>query len=207
LSKKKKNLNSFLDSNPMTLTKEQGKILLEVSRKTMEAVIGRKPVDIPSGLRKQKALSEQPGVFVTLLRGGKLSGSMGYPPGTMPVVDAVIRTTRDSAFKDPRFKNVKAEDLPQVKIRIDILTDFVELEVDETGNYLKKIKAGVDGVMIRKGPFRGIELPSDAKKFKWSAQDAVEKALIKAQLTPEMWNDKHLSVSKFSVQTFEESTS
>jgi len=176
------------------VTNAQGSYLLKLARKAIEDMFEHRKPAVPEKMRK--SLSQQPGVFVTLLKNGGFCGSMGYPQGTYPLIDSVIRAARDAAFNDPRFKDVKKSELSSLRIRIDILSGFRKVA-------LSKVKPN-RGLFVEYGPFKALQLPEDAKKFKWSPKGLVQNTLRKAGLAPEMWNDKNISLSCFSTQTFEE---
>lgn len=179
------------------LTKAQVALLLRLARKAIEEALKHKTVKVPVGVRQQKAFSQQPGVFVTILKDGELRGSMGYPQDTYPLADAAIRAARDAAFNDPRFKAVKKSGLQQLKIRIDILSKFKQTSISG-------IKPRKHGIYVEYGPFKGLQLPEDAKKFKWTAREMVENALRKAGLVAEMWNDKNVKIYTFTTRRSEE---
>lgn len=179
------------------ISKAQGSILLKLARAAIEAAFRHKGVPTPARLQKQKAFSQQPGVFVTLLKNRELRGSMGYPQGTYPLIDAVVKAARDAAFNDPRFKAVKKSEMPQLRIRIDVLSKF-----RRTG--VKGIKPQRHGIYVEFGLFKGLQLPEDARKFKWTAKEMVENALRKAGLAPEMWKDRNVRIYRFTTQTLEE---
>lgn len=179
------------------ISKAQGAALLRLARSAIEEAFHHKSVFVPARLRRQKAFSQQPGVFVTLLKKGELRGSLGYPEGTYPLIDAVIKAARDAAFNDPRFKAVKKSELEQLRIRLDVLSRFKKVSI-------KGIRPHKDGIYIEYGLFKGLQLPEDAKKFKWTARQMVENTLRKAGLAAEMWKDKSLRIYRFTTQAFEE---
>lgn len=179
------------------ITKTQGRALLNLARKAIEEALKRKTVKVASAVRQQKSFLRQPGVFVTLLKKGQLRGSMGYPQSTYPLVDGVIKAARDAAFKDPRFKDITKKELQQLRIRIDILSEFKQTKI-------KSIRPKAHGIYIEYGPFKALQLPEDARKFKWTARQMVVNALRKAGLAPEMWNDRHVRIYRFNTQVFEE---
>ena len=182
------------------LTKAQGNMLLKVARAAIEKAFRHKTVFVPPRLRKQKSFLQHPGVFVTLLKKGEsigFRGSMGYPQGTYSLIDGVIKAARDAAFNDPRFKAVKKSELPQLRIRVDVLSKFRKTSI-------KGIRPQRHGIYVEYGLFKALQLPEDAKKFGWTARETVENTLRKAGLAPEMRNDKNLSIYRFTTQVFEE---
>ncbi len=178
-------------------SKAQGSMLLKLARSAIEEAFKHKTVFVPTAIRRLKAFQQQPGVFVTLLKDGELRGSMGYPQGTYPLIDAVIKAARDAAFKDPRFKAVGKNELHQLRIRIDVLSRFKKTNI-------RGIQPHKDGIYVEFGVFKALQLPEDAKKFKWTAKEAVENALRKAGLAAEMWKDKNVRIYTFMTKAFEE---
>ena len=179
------------------LTKAQGAALLQLARSAIEKALKHKGAVVPSAIRKQKYLKQQHGIFVTLLKNGELRGSMGYPEGINPLVDGVIRAARDAAFNDPRFKAVKKSELLQLRIRVDVLSKF-------KASAVRGIRPGRHGIYVEFGVFKGLQLPEDAKKFKWTARQMVENTLRKAGLAAEMWSDKNVKIYRFNTRVFEE---
>ena len=179
------------------ITKAQGSVLLQIARNAVKEAFEHKTVFVPHHIRNAKAFMQQPGVFVTLLKNKQLRGSVGFSPSTYPLVDGVIRAARDAAFNDPRFKKVRKGELPMLRIRIDILSRFTLTNV-------KGIKPQKDGIYVEFGLFKALQLPEDAKKFRWTARETIENALRKAGLAPEMWNDRNLKVYRFTTTALEE---
>lgn len=179
------------------ITKAQGSTLLKLARSAIEKALKHKGAVVPPAIRKQKSFRQQQGVFVTLLKNRELRGSMGYPEGTYPLADAVIKAARDAAFNDPRFKAVKKSELRQLRIRIDVLSKF-------KASAVRGIRPGRHGIYVEFGVFKGLQLPEDAKKFKWTAREMVENTLRKAGLAAEMWKDRNVRIYTFITKAFEE---
>ena len=188
------------------ITKAQSRILLQIARDALKEAFEHKTVLVPHSIRKAKELLQPSGVFVTILKNGQLRGSMGYPPGTYPLVDGVMRAARDAAFNDPRFKTVRSDEMHELRIRIDVLSKLAQVKPTQQA-IGQSIKAGKHGVFVEYGPFKGLQLPEDAKKYKWTAKECVQKALQKAGLAQEMWNDKSIKIYRFVTQVLEEKES
>ncbi len=174
------------------LIKKQGATLLKLARKAIEQALDKKTVKVSAATRAQ--FPHQP-VFVTILKDGELRGSMGYADTTYPLVDGVVDSARDAAFKDPRFKPVRRSELAKLRLRIDILSNFKPSSV-------RKIKPGGQGIYVECGPFKGLLLPEDARKFKWTASQMVENAVRSAGLAPEMAKSRNVKIYAFTTKTF-----
>ncbi len=177
------------------INKAQCKALLRLARKSIEHALKHRTVSVAEAMRKQ--FKQQQGIFVTLLKDGELRGSMGYPPGSYPLADGVVMAARDAAFKDPRFKPVRKKELEQLKIRIDLLSRLIPARISQ-------LRPGRHGAYVEFGVFKGLQLPEDAKKYKWTPKELVQNALRKAGLAPEMWTDKNVKIYKFTTAVIKE---
>ncbi|HIG98671.1 TPA: AmmeMemoRadiSam system protein A [Candidatus Woesearchaeota archaeon] len=177
------------------LTAAQGQVLLDFARRAIIRALSHRTVSVAQVLREQ--FSGRQGVFVTLLKDGELRGSMGYPEGTYPLIDGIVRAARDAAFIDPRFKPVRKGEMRQLRIRIDLLSRFVQARISQ-------LKPGRHGCYVEFGVFRGLQLPEDARKYKWTPKELVQNTLRKAGLAPEMWNDRNVKIYRFTTRQIEE---
>ena len=62
------------------------------------------------------------GIFVTLYKRGELRGCIGTLQLDAPLHDAVARTAEESAFEDPRFPPLQADEYPHVQFEISLLS-------------------------------------------------------------------------------------
>jgi hypothetical protein len=69
-----------------------------------------------------EVLLVQRGVFVTLTLEQKLRGCIGNMAATDPLPVAVSDAAFSAAFRDPRFTPLEAEELPQTRIEISVLS-------------------------------------------------------------------------------------
>ena len=88
-------------------TKEDGAKLVQLARQSIEEEFTKVNPEIP----KEKQFRQARGVFVTLYKKGKLRGCIGFPLPIMPVVEAFYKAAKSAAFSDPRFKQLKQEEL------------------------------------------------------------------------------------------------
>lgn len=117
-----------------------------------EAVTGEESDNI-SELKNQLPDSPQ-GVFVTLKRNGQdLRGCIGtYTPATNSLGDEIIRNASSAALKDPRFPPVKEDELHELTISVDVLTEPEPCEIDD-------LNPDRYGIMIEKEGKSGLLLP------------------------------------------------
>jgi len=114
------------------LTLSEGTYLVKLARRTIETSFARKKVDILDAPPKTREVC---GVFVTLntLVGGErqLRGCIGYPYPIKPLVEAVADVAEAAAFEDPRFPQLKKEELGKIVIEVSVLTPPEVLKVEK----------------------------------------------------------------------------
>ena len=185
------------------LSEEEGKFLVKLARKSIEGFIKNKnkikvPVDTP------ETLKEKMGAFVTLNKDGLLRGCIGYPEPIEPLVNAVIDVAISAAVNDPRFSPVTASELDDIKIEVSVLTKPELIEVDRPEEYIDSIKIGEDGLIMERGPYRGLLLPQVAVEWGWNEEEFLYNTCVKAGLTADCWIYPDVKIYKFGSQIFHE---
>lgn len=134
--------------------------LLVLARKSIEFYLATQllmNIEEPSN----PEMLEDRAVFITLTKDGVLRGCIGHMQARMPLYEAVIEMAADAAFDDPRFPEMTAEELTDIKIEISILSPMKRL-----CDY-QKIRLGIDGVLLKKGFRSGVFLPQVATETGW----------------------------------------
>jgi AmmeMemoRadiSam system protein A len=118
-------------------------------------------------------------------------------------LDGVKRNAVNAAFHDPRFSPLSKDDLDRTEIEISILSEPQPLAFRDGQDLIKKLRAHVDGVIIRKGQASATFLPQV-----WEQLPAAEEFLThlcrKAGLPSDAWQNPELEVLTYQVQYFEE---
>jgi len=182
------------------LSQQDGKLLLELARKSIESYFSKKDLD----LDKYRKFSTKQGVFVTLNEHGELRGCIGFPYPTFELYKAVFDAARAAAFDDPRFPQLKKEELKDLEIEISVLTVPEDMKVKSPEEYVKKIKIGEDGLIMKSGWTSGLLLPQVFTEYKSTPIQALEMTCQKAGLPNDAWKDKSVNVMKFQAQIFKE---
>lgn len=192
---------------PFELSLEEGTFLVQLARKAVKEYLQtgktiKPPADAP------KKLLEHCGVFVTInsLKNGDktLRGCIGYPYPTNPLVEAVIDSAISAATRDPRFHPLSLKELGNVVFEVSVLTPPELVEVKKPEEYVSKIKVGEDGLIVEKGPFKGLLLPQVPVEWGWCEEEFLCQCCIKAGLPPDSWLTKGTRIYKFSAIIFEE---
>ncbi len=191
------------------LTKEEGRILLDLARVTISRELDA-PVDKAraEGLdeRLEKAVfDEKRGVFVTLHKNGNLRGCIGSLEPSEPIREGVRENALNSAFHDPRFPPLKKGELKAVDIEISILTKPAELVYSDAADLVSKIRPGTDGLIIKKGWKRATFLPQVWEQLP-EPETFLSHLCRKASLDPDQWKKGDLEVMTYQVQYFEENS-
>jgi AmmeMemoRadiSam system protein A len=135
-----------------------------------------------------EVLLVQRGVFVTLTLEQKLRGCIGNMAATDPLPVAVSDAAFSAAFRDPRFTPLEAEELPQTRIEISVLSPSEALAVDSREQLLEQLVPGVDGLVLRDGRHRATFLPKVWEQLP-VADAFLEQLLHKAGLPGDHWSE------------------
>lgn len=143
-------------------------------------------------------LQEKCGAFVTLREGEKLRGCIGHMTGVKPLHTAVEELAQSSAFHDPRFPPLSAEELNKIRIEITVLTPMEEI-TDPS-----RIEIGKHGIYIQKGSRSGVLLPQVAAEQGWDRDTFLDHTCLKAGLPGGCWKDPDTKISVFEGIIFSE---
>ena len=192
---------------PKAYSIEEGRFLVKLARNAItEYLSNRKTIDPPPD--SPKHLLENSGVFVTLNSvrpTRKLRGCIGYPLPTEPLVLATIHSAIEAATGDPRFEPVQLLEFTRdIAVEVSVLTVPEELVAKEPAERPKEIEIGRDGLVVRRGAYRGLLLPQVAPEWDWNAEEFLSQCCLKAGLTPDAWLDGKTKVEKFQAIVFEQ---
>jgi len=185
------------------LTEEDGKFLLKVARDTIDRKLaGREETGKPD-VKLSAVFHEKRGTFVTLTMHGNLRGCIGHIIPQESLIDGIRENAINSAFKDPRFLPLTRDEWENVKIEVSILTEPRPLTYSDVDELLKKLRPGIDGLIIKKGFHQATFLPQV-----WDQLPEKEEFLghlcLKAGLDGDAWRKGELEISTYQVQAFEE---
>lgn len=182
------------------LTDKQGHDLLMLAREAISARLGRK---IERKLEEDEALHEQRGTFVTLKKAGDLRGCIGNIEPIRSILNGVCENAISAAFHDHRFSPLTVEELGEIHISISILTEARDLQYTDAKDLCRKIRPGIDGVILRFGRASSTFLPQV-----WEQLPDVEQFLsqlcIKAGVSKECWRREKVEIQVYQVQSFAE---
>ncbi|MBS7287271.1 MAG: TIGR00296 family protein [Candidatus Freyarchaeota archaeon] len=190
----------------LNLSDEDGVFLVRLARETIENFVrtgkmGHPPKDVSPRLK------EKGGVFVTinkLVCGGKhLRGCIGYPLPYFPLAEATMKSAVE-ATRDPRFPPLREDELDGIVVEVTVLSVPELLKVKDPREYVEKVKVGRDGLLVARGPFKGLLLPQVPVEWNWDAETFLCECCMKAGLPPDAWLDRDTEVYVFRGVIFEE---
>jgi len=127
--------------------------LVRLAHQTIESyVTENKVIEPPVELAPE--MHERAGVFVSVHKNGELRGCIGtFEPTTDNVAEEVISNAVHSATRDPRFSPITADELKDLDISVDVLTNPEPIESKDQLDPKKY------GAIVECGRRKGLLLP------------------------------------------------
>lgn len=138
--------------------------------------------------------------FVTLYAKHELRGCIGGLQARWPLVEDVARHAFAAAFEDPRFMPVRAEELSSLTVSISVLNPAEPLPAASEAELMALLRPGVDGLILKEGPFRSTFLPSVWEQLT-DARAFLAHLKMKAGLAPDYWSDS-LRFERYTTENF-----
>lgn len=181
------------------LSTSQRQRLLALARASVTAACsGEEP---PLAPRDDPALLEPRACFVTLLRAdGSLRGCIGRLDAGPALAEAVIAMAATAATRDPRFRPVEPNEVPDLQLDVSALTPSERISPTEPG----AIEVGRHGLVVTRGERRGVLLPQVASERGWDVSTFLEQTCVKASLPESAYLDPDTVVERFEAEVFGE---
>lgn len=181
---------------PHTFTTAEKRQLLDIARQSITAAVNRKPLPeihldaLPEALRQPAAC------FVTLHIGSALRGCTGNLVAQRPLAEEVALTAVQTAFRDPRFLPVTAEEIPLLDIEISVLTPPQPLHYTSPEDLIAQLHPGLDGVTLRWGGHRATFLPQVWERVP-DPNSFLDMLCQKMGLPAQSWRNCHMDVETY----------
>ncbi len=185
------------------LSEEEGKYLLGVARKTIKNKLFKSKEPQIDWKNIPEIFQKRLGTFVTINIEGNLRGCIGHIIPREPLIEGIKENAINAAFKDPRFPSLTKEEFDRIEIEISILTPPEELSYTDAKDLLKKLRPGIDGLIIKKGPYEATFLPQVWEQLP-KKEEFLSHLCLKAGFSADSWKTEKLQVSTYQVQAFEE---
>lgn len=138
--------------------------------------------------------------FVTLRIGGELRGCIGSLESCRPLVADVADNAFAAAFRDPRFEPLRADEVPDVDFHISVLGPAEPLSFTDEADLIRRLRPGIDGLILRAGRQQGTFLPSVWDSLP-QPQDFLRQLKRKAGLPEDYWSDG-IQVWRYETESF-----
>ena len=195
------------DSSDAQFSEAQGQVLVALARRTIADKLGvGAPESSADGLLadlQDDRFKLHCGTFVTLKIKGRLRGCIGSLTASETVLNGVKRNAVNAAFHDPRFSPLSKDELDRTEIEVSILSEPRPLAYRDGLDLITKLRAHVDGVIVRKGHASATFLPQVWEQLP-GPEDFLTHLCLKAGLPADAWQNSELEVSTYQVQYFEE---
>ena len=146
----------------------------------------------PSSCLPKEMLNNKHGVFVSIKKFNQLRGCIGtILPTTNSVAEEIIRNSIKAATEDPRFIEVSKDELEDLDISVDVLTEPIKATKEE-------LNPKIYGVIVNKGRKRGLLLPN--LEGVNTVEEQLSIACEKAGINPL----EDYEIEKFEVMRYEE---
>lgn len=150
-----------------------------------------------------EALRHEGVSFVTLTSHGQLRGCIGALEAYQPLFLDVQEHAAAAATQDYRFPPVTVQEAAQLVIEISCLTPPQRLEYADEQDLIRKLRPGVDGVLIRDGVRRATYLPQVWEKVP-DPEDFLTHLCSKMGAVGYFWRSNKLKIFTYQVEEFKE---
>jgi len=190
-----------MNTNPLSF--DEKRLLLQLARRSIELAVNQHSLPQLDMDEFSPALCEDGAAFVTLTEEGELRGCIGALEPYQPLVQDVCEHAAAAALEDYRFLPVRPEEVSHLKIEISRLTTPVPLPYEQPAELLRKLRPGIDGVILRDGIRRATFLPQVWEDVPNPA-DFLAHLCMKMGAPANLWQKKVLQVSVYTVEEFKE---
>jgi len=174
--------------------------LLELARDSIvRGLYRRAPEPLPQGEWSARLLAPM-AAFVTLTLGGELRGCCGATEPQYSLAEEAWRSAWLSAFADPRFPPVAAEELGSLRIAISALTALEPIACANEAELIESLVPGVDGLVLRCEGARATFLPEVWKSLEEPCE-FVRQLRRKAGLYGSHW-PRGMAAFRYRTETF-----
>ncbi len=162
--------------------------LLALARQSIIAGRGRPAAAAPPPLQDLSAPLRVPRAsFVTLRRAGLLRGCRGALEAERPLAHDVWDNAWASAYDDPRFPLLEADDEAAIEIGVSVLSALEPVAATTRAALLGQIEPGRHGLVLVAGSRRATFLPQVWRSLPEPA-DFLDQLLAKAGLPATPWS-------------------
>lgn len=179
-------------------SKDHQQILLDIAHQSIDYGL-KHGVPLPIDLYDYETeLTKKRATFVTLKYNNELRGCIGMLEAIRPLITDVSENAYSAAFRDNRFAPMTQKEAQDLSISISVLSPPEPILFISEKDLLKKIRPGVDGLILKDGYHRGTFLPSVWEQVD-SPQEFLKHLKLKAGLPPNHWSDS-IEIERYTAE-------
>jgi AmmeMemoRadiSam system protein A len=182
------------------LESDERRRLIDAAHESIARGLGRPgPGPLPGG-PWYESLSAPRATFTTLTLHGELRGCRGTIEPCQPLVADVWANAWASAYDDPRFPPVTADEIPRLAISISVLSALEAIPARSEAELIDALEPGVDGLLLSHGAARATFLPAVWRQLP-DPRDFVVQLKCKAGWPGSFWS-ADLKAFRYRTETF-----
>ncbi|MCH9813553.1 MAG: AmmeMemoRadiSam system protein A [Epsilonproteobacteria bacterium] len=138
------------------------RFMIEIAKDAiLEEFLQRPLIDRMALLKQYPILGKKGATFVTLEKRKALRGCIGTLVSHRVLLDDLIANAKSAAFRDSRFRPLTQSEFEDKNftIEVSILSEPKQLSYKDQADLKRKIKVGVDGVILKHGNYQATFLP------------------------------------------------
>jgi len=140
-----------------------GDVMIQLAKAAIAVALGLSShFDLDKALQNYPELKKEGAAFVTLTEGpaDQLRGCIGSLSAYQPLYRDIIANAQSAALRDPRFHPLTRDELDKIKIEVSVLTEPERVPYKDVDDLKRKIRPGIDGVVLELDGYRSTYLPS-----------------------------------------------
>ena len=175
------------------MSTNDGQLMLKVARSAIQSELEGAQYDLESPIIH---LTDTCGVFVTLMLNNQLRGCIGCITSFDPLYKTIPHYAVQSAMQDHRFSPLTLSELPNVVIKLSVLTPPSPIQS------INNIILGTHGVIFSYLSFKSVFLPEVATEQGWDLETTLRHLESKAGAPDGSWQNAEYTV--FESQIYSE---
>src|SRR6266480_4649640 len=169
----------------LDLTPEQKQLLLAATAELIRATVTARTPVFPDPTLAGAASKTVAGAFVSLKRGKHLRSCCGGLQNQLITLGkAVYEATLRTVLEDVRFPPLSPTELEHLELEIWLLFNPEPVRARGDERVRVVITGGKHGLVVERGPSRGLLLPGVAVEHDWDSRRFLEQVCVKAGLHP-----------------------
>lgn len=177
---------------------DTGIVLIDIARAAIGRALGREP----RAQHDAPWLQAHGATFVTLMQSERLRGCIGSLRAHRPLAHDVAENAVAAAFRDPRFRPLRVDELEATRIEVSLLSPLEPLAAADEAEALARLRPGVDGLVFQYGHHQSTFLPQVWEQFA-EPREFLAHLKYKAGLPPDFW-DAEVKLERYTVSKWRE---